>query len=246
MSSLSSAVTPKQPATGHGRVGPPPIKRGGGDDFRGDGSPDFGPRIRRARFGLFAALIPIFMLFLGIAVAYVWRHEVTVVDLQTGLAVRYWTKVQLPVELLLFNTFFLLLSSFTMEMARRQIAQQAALEPLRQIPGLLPKSEWNFPWLASSMLLGLGFLAGQVLAWRVLEQRGYFISNTSSGFFYMLTGAHALHLAGGVIVLSYAQVATLLRKNMEHRRIVVEVTAWYWHFMLVLWVCIFALLYFVR
>jgi cytochrome c oxidase subunit 3 len=244
MSSLSSAVKPSQPATGHGHDGQPPIKRGGGDDFRGDGSPNSGDRMRRARFGLLAAIVPIFMLFLGIAVVYVWRYQASVIDPQTGRSVRYWTEVRLPVELLLFNTLLILLSSFTMEMARRQIAQQAALEPLRQIPGLLSNSEWSFPWLGSSMFLGLAFLIGQAFAWRVLALHGFFMSDTSSSFVYMLTGTHAVHLAGGIIVLGYAQFATLSRKSIEYRRIVVDITAWYWHFMAVLWICIFALLYY--
>jgi cytochrome c oxidase subunit 3 len=71
------------------------------------------------------------------------------------------------------------------------------------------------------------------------------MDNASSGFVYLLTGTHAAHLAGGMLVLGYAMFATLARKNIVHRRIVVDITAWYWHFMLVLWVCIFALLYFV-
>lgn len=244
MSSLSSTITPK-PATGHGRGGTGPPTRGGGDDFRGDGSSDFGHRMRSARFGLLAAFVPIFMLFFGIAVAYLWRQQSVVIDSSTRHFVRYWTKVHLPVELLLFNTLLLLLSSISMEMARRQIAQQAALEPLRKIPGLLLNSGWKFPWLGSSMLLAFAFLIGQGIAWRVLQIRGFLMDKASSGFVYLLTGTHAAHLAGGMVVLGYALYATLAGKSIEHRRVVVDLTAWYWHFMLVLWVCIFALLYFV-
>lgn len=244
MNSLSSTVVPKQPSTGRGHDGTPPFIRGGGDDFRGDGSRDFGPRMRRARFGLLAALVPIFMLFLGIAVAYIWRYETVVLDMRTNVYKRIWTEVQLPVGLLLFNTLLLFLSSLIMEMARRQITQEAALEPLRQIPGLLTR-EWKFPWLSLGLLFGVAFLIGQAVAWHVLELRGYFMAG-NSGFFYMLTGTHAVHLLGGIVVFAYAQFATLTSKSVDHRRIVIDITAWYWHFMLVLWVCIFALLYFLR
>jgi cytochrome c oxidase subunit III len=246
MSSLPSTVARKQSSTGRGHDGTPPFIRGGGDDFRGDGPPDFGPRMRRARLGLLAALVPIFMLFLGIAAAYLYRHEFSIVNMQTGRSLRIWHAVRLPVDLLLFNTLVLLLSSLTMEMARRQIAQQAALEPLRKIPGLLPQSEWRFPWLTVGLLLGVAFLIGQAVAWHVLALSGFFMSGDSSAFVYVLTGTHAVHLIGGMVVFSYAQFATLTRKSIDHRRIVVDITAWYWHFMLVLWVCIFALLYFVR
>jgi cytochrome c oxidase subunit 3 len=48
----------------------------------------------------------------------------------------------------------------------------------------------------------------------------------------------------GILILLYAAVAALLHKSIEHKRIVVEVTRWYWHFMGVLWVYVFALLWF--
>jgi len=71
-------------------------------------------------------------------------------------------------------------------------------------------------------------------------------TSASSSFVYLLTAAHGVHLAGGVIVLLYAVIVSLLRKPVEARRIVVDVTAWYWHFMFVLWVGIVALLWFMR
>jgi cytochrome c oxidase subunit 3 len=58
-----------------------------------------------------------------------------------------------------------------------------------------------------------------------------------------LTGAHAIHLAGGLAVLFYAGVISLIRRALEHRRIVIEVAAWYWHFMGVLWIYVFTLLF---
>ena len=53
---------------------------------------------------------------------------------------------------------------------------------------------------------------------------------------------HAIHLAGGILALLYSAVTSLLRKPVEARRIVVDITAWYWHFMALLWIYIFALL----
>jgi heme/copper-type cytochrome/quinol oxidase subunit 3 len=49
-----------------------------------------------------------------------------------------------------------------------------------------------------------------------------------------------------LLVLLYAAATSLARKPVEARRIVVDVTAWYWHFMALLWIYIFALLEFVR
>jgi cytochrome c oxidase subunit 3 len=94
-------------------------------------------------------------------------------------------------------------------------------------------------------LLGLGFVAGQWLAWRELAARGFFLATgPSSSFIYVLTGAHAIHLLGGILALLVAGSTVVLRRPLESRRIVVDVTAWYWHFMALLWIYIFVLLEF--
>ena len=72
---------------------------------------------------------------------------------------------------------------------------------------------------------------------------GFYVNtNPSSSFAFLLTIAHAIHLAGGMIALIWAASASLLHKPLESRRIVVDITAWYWHFMAVLWIYVFALL----
>jgi cytochrome c oxidase subunit 3 len=96
-------------------------------------------------------------------------------------------------------------------------------------------------------MLGGGFLTGQWIAWRLLADRGFYLATSpSSSFVYLLTATHAVHLMGGILVLLYAAAGSLLHKPVEARRIVVDVTAWYWHFMFLLWVYIFALMWFVR
>jgi len=104
------------------------------------------------------------------------------------------------------------------------------------------RSRFNLWWSAGTAL-GILFLIGQAVAWRQLKDAGVFISsNPSSSFFYLLTGAHALHLLGGVIALTYAGITVWMKRPPEARHIVVDVTAWYWHFMALLWLYIFALL----
>src|SRR6266853_1970448 len=63
---------------------------------------------------------------------------------------------------------------------------------------------------------------------------------------YVFTGVHAVHLAGGVLALLWAGMTYLLDKPIESRRIVIDVSAWYWHFMALLWIYVFALLEFAR
>jgi cytochrome c oxidase subunit III len=247
MATLTPTISIKDPKIGQGGSGVHPPIAGGGDDGRGDnGSPDYGQRLRRARLGLLVTLIPITMLFVSFTSAYVFRQGLPTLD-EHGAYVRDWLQVNLPITLLLINTFLLLVSSVTMELARRQITRQVALAPLQSIPGVSIGEERSFPWLGATVVLGFGFLAGQWMAWRQLADRGFYLATSpSSSFVYLLTAAHAVHLAGGLLVLLYAGATSLLRKPVEARRIVVDVAAWYWHFLALLWFYIIALLEFAR
>jgi cytochrome c oxidase subunit 3 len=187
------------------------------------------------------------MIFISLTSAYVVRQGLPTFDGTTNSYVRDWGMVQLPWLLLAINTALLLISSVTMEFARRDITRRAALAPLHSIPGI-SLEERSIPWLGLTVVLGFGFLLGQWMAWRELHARGFFVdTNPNSSFVYLLTAAHAVHLAGGVVALIWAAATTsLLRRPIESRRIVVDVTAWYWHFMALLWVYVFALLGYAR
>ena len=208
---------------------------------------DYGGRLRRTRLGLIVGLVAGTMLFVSFTSVYIIRRGLPSLDDRTGAYVSDWLKVNLPTTLLLVNTLLLLLSSVTVELARRQITRQAALAPVQSIPGVSIGRERNLPWLAATIALGLAFLTGQWMAWRELGNRGFYLATSpSSSMVYLLTAAHAIHLAGGLLVLLYAGATALLHKPVEDRRIVVDVTAWYWHFMAAVWLYIFALLEFVR
>jgi cytochrome c oxidase subunit III len=245
MATFSSTIRVPQTSKGGG-VPPPPV-RGSGDGGRGDSDPDYGRRLRRVRVGLAIGLTSVVMIFVSLTSAYIVRRGLPTFDDHTGTYIQDWIPVQLPLVLLLINTALLAASSLTAEFARRQITRQAALAPVRSIPGVSLGQESGFPWLALTVVLGLGFLTGQWLAWRELAERGFYLATSaSSSFVYLLTAVHGVHLLGGILVLLYAATVSLLHKPVEGRRIVVDVTAWYWHFMFVLWLGIFALLWFVR
>lgn len=246
MASFTPTVPAPRPTTSRGRRGDlPPVITGGGGGRPDPGSPDYGARLRRARLGLTAALTPIGMLFVAFTSAYIVRQGLPTFDPHTNTVVHDWIPVPLPTRLFLVNTCLLLLSSVTIECARRQLARQVALEPVNSIPGVSLGRERKLPWLALTIVLGLGFLAGQWLAWRDLATRGFYVAtNPSSSFVYLLTGAHAAHLLGGIIALLAAGAAVVLHRPLASRRIVVDVTAGYWHFMALLWIYILALLEF--
>jgi cytochrome c oxidase subunit III len=245
MASLSPTIPVSVPETGQGGGSPPPHY--GSDGGGGDGYPDYGRRLRRARLGLTVALAPILMFFVSLVSAYIVRQGLPTFDDKTNTYVREWTSVDLPLALLLVNTGLLAASSLSAELARRQITRQAALAPVRSIPGVTLGNETGFPWLWVTVLLGVGFLVGQWMAWREMADHGFYLATSaSSSFVYLLTAAHGIHLAGGAVVLIYAAVVSLFHKPIEARRIVVDVTAWYWHFIFLLWIGIFGLLWFMR
>ncbi len=239
-------IAVEKPKSGNGGGGlHPPAHGGGGDNGPGDGSFDYGRRLYRARLGLLLAMVSICVLFVTITgVFFLLRRGSLMLDApHTASYVRQWVPIELPVRLLMLNTAILLVSSFTIEMARRSISREMVLAPVRSIAGIAFDRELGIPWLGITILLGLLFLGGQWAAWSALESRGFHIfSGVPSPFFYILTGAHAAHLAVGLMVLFYTGVCSLLHRSIQHRRIVIEVAAWYWHFMSVLWIYIFALL----
>ena len=227
---------------GDGGILPPVLGRG--DD--GSGKPDYPTRLRRARLGLLVALTPVLMLFVSFTSAYIVRQGLPTLDPQTNLLVKDWIPVKLP-TLLLVNTFVLLLSSVGMELARRQFRGEAVLASAKTTPEVSSVEQSKMPWLAMTLVLGLLFLFGQWTAWRQLAASGFYVSSTpSSSFVYLLTGTHAVHLMGGVLALFVASIAALFGKAVARRSIVIDVTAWYWHFMALLWVYIFCLLEFAR
>jgi len=247
MASFSTTATLDEPKVSRGREGGlPPGRGGGGDDRRRWGAPDYGTRLRRARLGLLVALTPVLMLFVSFTSAYVVRQGLPTLDPRTNQLVRDWIPVKLP-ALLLVNTAVLMLSSVGMELARRQTKFAAAASTAKPVEGVPVAGEEKMPWLAVTILLGLAFLFGQWTAWKQLAANGFYVATTpSSSFVYLLTGAHAIHLMGGVVALLLAGAFALLRWPVTTRSIVVDVTAWYWHFMAALWVYILCLLEFAR
>lgn len=187
-------------------------------------------------------MTPIVVLFVSFTAVYLIRRGFVSLDVSDATYIRTWVPVPLPWFLLLANTAVLIASSVTIDLARRAITREAALAPVQSIPGVSLGDERHFPWLALTSVLGVMFLAGQLLLWRQLSARGFHLAGgTSSSFIYILTAMHGLHLAGGVLALISANVAAVMNRPVETRRIVVDISSWYWHCMTGLWVYILVL-----
>jgi len=100
------------------------------------------------------------------------------------------------------------------------------------------------PGLVVTGLLTAGFVVGQFVAWQQLEASGQFISsNPSNAFFYFLTGAHAVHILGGLYVWARATARVMLgtAEGAAIRRSI-ELCTIYWHYLLLVWLILFGLL----
>lgn len=92
-------------------------------------------------------------------------------------------------------------------------------------------------------VFALLFIAGQMLTWDNLQAAGYFMtSNPANSFFYLLTGLHIAHLLGGLWVWSKSSIRLLSGKEPEEVRLSIELCTLYWHFLLIVWLVMFAML----
>jgi cytochrome c oxidase subunit III len=195
----------------------------GGDDAGGHGG-DVGPGGGEGRHipertyatGMTVALAAILMLFMALVSAFIVRKG----------SANDWIFLVVP-RILWLNTAILIASSWTLIRSRKHLA-------LKDLGGF---RHW---WMVTT-ILGLLFLVGQLMAWRILVNEGvYLASNPSSSFFYVFTAAHGLHLLGGIIGLLYVAI----RQVKQGRLLAVtKAAAMYWHFMDGLWVFILLLFY---
>lgn len=232
--------------------GKPPVARrptggggGGGDD---DGNQErSGPRelLYRIRIFVFSALAGDMMFFVVLVALFYARQAGMRMDPRSHEMIGDWRPVLLP-PILYLNTAALLLSTLTMERARRNIFRE--IDVLEEWLGLgQPALRRTLPWVAATLLLGVLFLYGQVTAWRQLTAQGFAFDRSAtpaSYFFYVITGLHAAHLVAGVLALIVCLSALGWLKRVELRQIAVDATAWYWHAMGLAWVLLLAVLVF--
>ena len=236
----------KEPGIG----GKPPLDRrptgggdnGGDDDWNGPrgGARD---RLHRFRFFVFFGLAGDMMVFAVLVVLFFARQAGMKMDPHSHEMIGDWHPIQLP-PIVYLNTAVLLLSSLTMEIARRGIFRE--IDVLEEWFGLgKPAVKRARPWVAATLVLGGLFLAGQVTAWRQLTAQGFAFdqfSTPASYFFYVVTGLHAVHLLAGVAFLLFCLLALSWLKQVQTRQIAVDATAWYWHTLGLAWLLLLGVL----
>ena len=188
--------------------------------------PDFQSSANRYRIGMWVALASILMLFTALSSAYIVR----------AASANDWQPLTMP-RILLLSTALILVSSGTLEVARRKWKDAV--------------NNGHRRWLLVTFALGIGFLISQLLAWRELVGQGVYIaSNPHSSFFYLLTATHGVHLLGGLAALAYFSLRTRAPQEdqlaVAKSQAAADAVTLYWHFMDFLWLYLFVLLFFVR
>jgi cytochrome c oxidase subunit III len=213
---------------------PPAIKKGSGPGLPGPGPNGNGSKRRdgfrepdargnRYRIGMWIALASIAMMFTSLSSAYIVRAG----------GARDWVPIAMP-RVLIASTALILISSVTLEIARRSLK--------RSLHAAYAK------YVLLTALLGVAFLASQLIAWRQLAAQGIYVaSHPHSSFFYLLTGAHALHLVGGLLALLFLWIRSRRRfvepALVARRQATADAVTIYWHFMDGLWIYLFLLLF---
>lgn len=236
----------KEPGIG----GKPPVDRrptgggggGGDDDWRHERK---GPRelLHRIRFFVFFGLAGDMIFFVMLVVLFFAREAGARLDPHINEQIGDWHPILLP-PILFLNTAVLLLSSLTMEMARRSIFRE--IDVLEEWLGLgKPAVHRTLPWAGATWVLGTLFLAGQWSAWRQLTAQGFAFdrwSTPASYFFYLITGLHAIHLLLGLLILLGCMIAMAFLRRVELRQVAIDAAAWYWHAMGIAWIFLFSVL----
>jgi len=103
-------------------------------------------------------------------------------------------------------------------------------------------------WYALTLLMGTVFVVGQAYEYYVLvtEHATTLASSAYGTVFYMATGFHALHVVGGLVAFVYLIIRTKLSKFTPQQATAAIVVSYYWHFVDVVWVGLFAVIYFIR
>ncbi|MBM0126847.1 aa3-type cytochrome oxidase subunit III [Pimelobacter simplex] len=143
------------------------------------------------------------------------------------------------------NTTILVLSSFTCQLGvfaaeRGQVSRAGSL---------LQVGKWGLrEWFILTYVMGAVFVGGQALEYAELIHEGVTIPNDAYGtMFYLTTGFHGIHVTGGLIAFLFVLGRTYVARRFTHEQAVSAiVVSYYWHFVDVVWIGLFATIYLIK
>jgi cytochrome c oxidase subunit 3 len=143
------------------------------------------------------------------------------------------------------NTTILVLSSVT---AQAGVFAAERYQARRSGSIFAFKSWGTQEWFVLTYILGSMFIGGQVYEYAELVHEGLTISASPYGSaFYLTTGFHGLHVIGGLIAMLFVLGRSFVAKNFgTHEATTTIVVSYYWHFVDVVWIALFAVIYLVQ
>ncbi|NPC95461.1 heme-copper oxidase subunit III [Nocardioides sp. zg-DK7169] len=143
------------------------------------------------------------------------------------------------------NTTILVLSSLTCQLGvfaaeRGQVGRTGSL---------LNVKGWGLrEWFILTYLMGAVFVAGQAVEYAILVQEDVTIQSSAYGsVFYLTTGFHGIHVVGGLLAFLFVLGRTYMARRFTHEQAVSAiVVSYYWHFVDVVWIALFATIYLVQ
>jgi cytochrome c oxidase subunit 3 len=143
------------------------------------------------------------------------------------------------------NTTILVLSSVTCQLG----VFAAERGQVGRTGGMLDIKGWGLrEWFVLTYVMGAIFIGGQALEYAELVHEGLTISSSAYGsVFYLTTGFHGIHVAGGLIAFLYVLGRTFMARKFTHEQAVSAiVVSYYWHFVDVVWIALFATIYLIK
>ncbi|GAA1475947.1 heme-copper oxidase subunit III [Nocardioides aestuarii] len=143
------------------------------------------------------------------------------------------------------NTTILVLSSLTCQLG----VFAAERGQVGRAGGLLQVGKWGLrEWFILTYVMGAIFIGGQALEYATLVQEGVTIQDSAYGtMFYLTTGFHGIHVTGGLIAFLFVLGRTYIARKFTHEQAVSAiVVSYYWHFVDVVWIGLFATIYLVQ
>lgn len=103
-------------------------------------------------------------------------------------------------------------------------------------------------WFIITFLMGAFFMAGQITEYTTLVREGLTLSSSAYGSaFYLTTGFHGLHVTGGLVAFLFVLATTYVAKRFTHDQATrAIVTSYYWHFVDVVWIGLFFMIYILK
>jgi cytochrome c oxidase subunit III len=143
------------------------------------------------------------------------------------------------------NTTILVLSSVTCQLGvfaaeRGQVGRSG---------GVLKVSGWGLrEWFVLTYIMGAVFVGGQALEYAELVHGGVTMQSSAYGsVFYLATGFHGLHVTGGLIAFLFVLGRTFVARRFTHEQAITAiVVSYYWHFVDVVWIALFATIYLIK